>query len=80
MFDVGDDELTSRMVSSKEWGSDEDIQEVQGQKERIITKNKAKKLQMEMEGEVVILLNLKFVRDPDENRLFQILFVSNYES
>lgn len=35
---------------------------------------------MEMEGEVVILLNLKFVRDPDENRLFQILFVSNYES
>lgn len=71
--------INSRKSSSKERGSDGDLQEVIGQQEVIYIRSKAMRLslQIEMEENFSILLGLKLVREPREDKLFQVSFISN---
>lgn len=77
LFDIGDDQLNSSTSSSKEEWSDEDFQETQGYKEGIIIRSKVKRLQMRMKGKVNIFLVLKLVGEYKEDKLLQVLLVSN---
>lgn len=69
--------INSRKSSFKERGSDGNLQEVIGQQEVIYIRSKAMRLQIEMEENFSILLGLKLVREPKEDKLFQVSFISN---